>query len=115
LQVGPAQDVMLLRIHRRNMFVSGEAWRLFQKAHPNQDFSVFWLEVSLKFSMDYFDLSSFFLLHKDENSTAANSRSSRIPKTEPLSPITTELDFTYASDVAENSSREPGHVVELSF
>jgi hypothetical protein len=36
-------------------------------------------------------------------------------KTEPLSPITTSLDFTYASDVAENSSREPGHIVELSF
>jgi hypothetical protein len=41
------------------MFVSGEAWRLFQKAHPNQDFSDFWLEVSLKFLMDCFDLSCF--------------------------------------------------------
>jgi hypothetical protein len=106
---------MPLRIHRGNMFVSGEAWRLFQKANPNQDFSDFWLEVSLKFSMDCFDLSSFFLLHKDENSAAADSRSPRIPKTEPLSPIATELDFTYASDVAENSNRKPGHVVELSF
>jgi hypothetical protein len=36
-------------------------------------------------------------------------------KREPLSPITTGLDFTYASDVAENSNREPRHVVELSF
>jgi hypothetical protein len=34
---------------------------------------------------------------------------------EPLSPITDELDFAYASDVAEDNSREPGHVVELSF
>jgi hypothetical protein len=84
------------------------------KTHPNQDFSDFWLEVSLKFSMDCFDLSSFFLLHKDENSTAANSRSSRISKMEPLSPITTELDFTYASDVAKNSSREPGPFEKFS-
>jgi hypothetical protein len=106
---------MPLRIHRGNMFVSGEAWRLFQAAHPDQDFSVFWLEVSLRFSMECFNLSSFFLLRKGENSTAANSSSSRIPKMEPLSPITTELDFAYASDIAEDNSREPGHVVELSF
>jgi hypothetical protein len=109
------QDVMPLRTHRGNIFVSGEAWRLFKEAHPEQDFSDFWLEVSLRFSMDCFDLSSFFLLRKDENSTAATSSSSRIPKMEPLSPITTELDFTYASDIAEDNSREPGHVVELSF
>jgi hypothetical protein len=57
----------------------------------------------------------FFLLRKDENSTAADSSSPRIPKTEPLSPITTGLDFAYASDVAENNSHEPGHVVELTF
>jgi hypothetical protein len=36
-------------------------------------------------------------------------------KTEPLRPITTKFDLAYASDVAKNSSREPGHVVELSF
>jgi hypothetical protein len=97
------------------MFVSGEAWRLFKEAHLEQDFSDFWLEVSLKFSMDCFDLSSFFLLRKDESPTAANSSYSKLVKTEPLSPITTGLDFAYASDVAKNSSREPGHVVELSF
>jgi hypothetical protein len=106
---------MPLRIHHGNMFVSGEAWCLFQEAHPDQDFSDFWLEVSLRFSMGCFDLSSFFLLRKGENSAAANSSSSRIPKMEPLSPITTELDFAYASDSAEDNSREPGHVVELSF
>jgi hypothetical protein len=88
---------------------------LFKEAHPEQDFSDFWLEASLKFSMSCFDLSSFFLVQKDENSTAVNSSSPRIPKTEPLSPITTGLDFAYASDVVENNSREPGHVVELSF
>jgi hypothetical protein len=46
------------------MFVSGEAWRLFQEAHPNQDFSDFWLEVSLRFSMGCFNLSFFFFLCK---------------------------------------------------
>jgi hypothetical protein len=106
---------MPLRIHRGNVFVSGEAWCLFKDAHPEQDFLDFWLEASLKFFMGCFNLSSFFLLRKDENSTAANSSSPRIPKMEPLSPITIALDFAYASDVAENSSREPGHVVELSF
>jgi hypothetical protein len=34
---------------------------------------------------------------------------------DPLSPITDELDFAYDSDIAEDNSREPGHVVELSF
>jgi hypothetical protein len=97
------------------MFVSGEAWRLFQEAHPEQDFSDFWLEVSLKFSMGCFDLSSFSLLRKDKNPTAANSGPSQIPKTEPLSPITSGLDFAYASDIVEGNSREPGHIVELSF
>jgi hypothetical protein len=53
------QDVMPVRIHRNKMFVSGEAWRLFQEDHPEQDFSDFWLEVSLRFSMGCFDLSSF--------------------------------------------------------
>jgi hypothetical protein len=115
LQVGPAQDVMPLRIHPGNMFVSGEAWRLFQEAHPDQDFSDFWLEVSLKFSIGCFDLSSFLLLREDENRTAANSSSSEVVKMGPLSPITTGLDFTYASDIVEDNSRDPRHVVELSF
>jgi hypothetical protein len=97
------------------MFVSGEAWRLFQEAHPNQDFSDFWLEVLLRFSMGCFDLSSFFFLRKGDSSSAANSSSSRIPKMEPLSPITDELDFAYASDIAEDNSSELGHVIELSF
>jgi hypothetical protein len=97
------------------MFVSGEAWCLFKKAHPEQDSSDFWLETSLKFSMGCFDLSSFFLLCKKEGSTSANSSSAKILKTEPLSPIADELDFDYASDVAEDDSCEPGHVVELSF
>jgi hypothetical protein len=44
-----------------------------------------------------------------------NSSSSRILKTGPLCPITTGLHFAYASDIVENNSRDPGHVVELSF
>jgi hypothetical protein len=105
---------MPLRIHHGNMFVSGEAWRLFQEAHPEQDFFDFWLKVSLKCLMDCFDLSSFFLLREEESSTATNSSSSRIPKTEPLSPITIGLDF-YARDIVKDNSRDRGHVIELSF
>jgi hypothetical protein len=106
---------MPLRIHRDKMFASCEAWHLFKRAHPEQDFSDFWLEVSLRFSMGCFDLSSFFLLRKKEGSSAASSGSSKVPKTEPLSPIADALDFAYASDIAEDNSCEPGHVVELSF
>jgi hypothetical protein len=104
-----------LQIHREKMSVSGKAWQLFQEAHLEQDFSDFWLEVSLRFSMGCFDFSSFFLLRKKESSSAANSSSSKILKTEPLSPIADKLDFAYTSDIAEDNSREPGHVVELSF
>jgi hypothetical protein len=97
------------------MFVRGEAWRLFKRAHPEQDFSDFWLETSLKFSIRCFDLSSFFLLCKKGGSTGANSSSTKISKMEPLSPIAGELNFAYASNIAEDDSCEPGHVVELLF
>jgi hypothetical protein len=88
---------------------------LFKEAHPEQDFPDFWLEASLKFLLGCFDLSSFFLLRKDKNSTAAKSGPSQTPKTEPLSPNTNGLDFAYASDIVEDNSRELGHIVELSF
>jgi hypothetical protein len=65
--------------------------------------------------MNCFNLSSFFLLREDESPTAANSCSSKILKTEPLSPITTGLNFSYASDVAMNGSHDPGDIVEISF
>jgi hypothetical protein len=65
--------------------------------------------------MGCFYLSSFFHLHKDKNTTTANLGPSQIPKTEPLSPITSGLDFAYASDIVEDNSREPGHIVELWF
>jgi hypothetical protein len=97
------------------MFVSGEAWRLFKRAHPEQDFSNFWLETSLKFSMGCFDLSLFFLFRKRGRSASSTSRSAKIPKMEPLSPLTGVSDFAYASDMAENNVCKPGHVVELSF
>jgi hypothetical protein len=97
------------------MFVSGEAWRLFKRAHPEQDFSDFWLEDSLKFSIGCFDLSSFFLFRKESRSASSASRSAKVPKTEPLSPLADASDFAYASDVAEKNVCKPGHVVELSF
>jgi hypothetical protein len=97
------------------MFVSGEAWRQFKESHPERDFSDFWLKGSLKFSMNCFDLSSFFLLREDCSPTTAASSSLKVFKTEPLSPIATGIDFAYASDVAENNGCDPGHIVELSF
>jgi hypothetical protein len=73
---------------------------LFKEAHPEQDFSDFWLEVSLKFSTGCFDLSSFFLLREDKNRTAVNSSSSEVMKTEPLSLITTGLDFVSHPEIS---------------
>jgi hypothetical protein len=115
LQGGPAQDVLPLRIHHGNQVVSGEAWRLFKEAYLDRDFSDFWLEVSLKLSICSFDLSTFFLLREDDTPAAGASSSSNFVKTEPLSPRTDEHDFAYASDIVENNSRDPGHIVELSF
>jgi hypothetical protein len=65
--------------------------------------------------MNCFDLSSFFLLCEDNSRSTVNSSFLKILKMKPLSPITTKLDFAYASDVAENNSRDPGRIVELSF
>jgi hypothetical protein len=97
------------------MFVSGEAWRLFKGVHPEQDFSDFWLEASLKFSIGCFDLSSFFLLRKKVRSAPSTPPSAKVPKMEPLSPLADAPDFAYASDTAEDNVCKPGHVVELSF
>jgi hypothetical protein len=95
--------------------VSGEAWCLFKEAHPDRDFSDFWLEVSLNFSICSFDLSTFFLLREGDTRGAASSSTSSLVKTEPLSPRTDVHDIAYASDVIENNSRDPGHIAELSF
>jgi hypothetical protein len=88
---------------------------LFKEAYPDRDFSDFWLETSLKFSINSFDLSTFFLLREDVSPDSAALNSLKVMKTEPLSPITDEHDFAYASDVVENNSCEPGHIVELSY
>jgi hypothetical protein len=54
---------------------SGEAWQLFKEVFPDRDFSNFWLETSLKFSLCSFDLSTFFLLREDDSSADATSSS----------------------------------------
>jgi hypothetical protein len=97
------------------MLVNGEAWRLFKRAHPEQDFSDFWLEASLKFSIGCFDLSSFFLLRKKVRPAPSTPPTVKVPKMEPLSPLADASDFAYASDMAEENACRPGHVVELSF
>jgi hypothetical protein len=88
---------------------------LFKEAHPDRDFFDFWLEASLNFLICSFDLSTFFLLREDDTPATAASSSSSLVKTEPHSPKTDHHDFAYASDVAENNSRDPGHIVKLSF
>jgi hypothetical protein len=87
-----------------------------QRIPPERDFSDFWLEVSLKFSMNCFDLSSFFLLREDDSPATTTPSSLNFVKTEPLSPMIGEHDFAYAGNFAEkNNGQDPGHIVELSF
>jgi hypothetical protein len=88
---------------------------LFKEAHPDRDFSDFWLEASLKFLICCFDLSTFFLLRESDTPAAATSNSSSLVKTKPLSPKTDDYNFAYASDIVGNNSCDPGHIVELSF
>jgi hypothetical protein len=97
------------------MVVSGEAWRLFKETHPERDFSDFWLEVSLIFSINSFDLSLFFLLRDDFTPATAASSSRSFLKMEPLSPKIGEEDFAYASYIVESNGHDPRHIVELSF
>jgi hypothetical protein len=63
------------------MVVSGELGQLFKETHPERDFSDFWLEVSLNFLINSFDLSSFFLLCEDFTPTAMASSSQSFVKT----------------------------------
>jgi hypothetical protein len=84
------------------------------KLIPNKISPIFDSKLCLSF-LGCFDLSSFFLFCKKENSAPTTSCSANIPKTEPLSPNAGALGFAYASDVAEDESCKPGHVVELSF
>jgi hypothetical protein len=104
-----------LQMHRGNQVVSGEAWRLFKEAYPERDFSNFWLEACLDFSIGSFDLSWFFLQCDDYVPITEASSSQTFMKTDPPSPKTSDYDFAYASDIAENSGRDPAHIVELSY
>jgi hypothetical protein len=97
------------------MVVNGEAWRLFKETHPERDFFDFWLEVSLNFSINSFDLSTFFLLREDDCPTATASSSQSFVKTEPLRLMIGEHEFAYASDIVESGGRDPGHIIELSY
>jgi hypothetical protein len=95
--------------------VSGEARQLFKEAYPERDFSDFWLEFFLNFSICSFDLSSFFLL-RDGYTPATVALSSRsFVKMEPLRPNTGDYDFAYASDIVENNGRDPRDIVKLSY
>jgi hypothetical protein len=59
---------------------------------------------------------SWFFLQRDGYALATEASSSRtFVKMEPLSPKSDHCNFTYASDTAKNSGRNPGHIVELSF
>jgi hypothetical protein len=104
-----------LRIHRGNQVISGEAWRLFKAAYPERDFSDFWLEACLDFSIRSFELSWFYLQRDGYNLATEASSPRTFVKTEPPSPKTSNYDFAYSSDTAENSGRDPGHIVELSY
>jgi hypothetical protein len=107
--------VIPIRIHRENQVISGEAWWLFKEAYPDQDFSDFWLEASLNFSIRSFELSWFFLQHEDCDLATEASIPRTFVKTEPPRPDTSDYDFAYASDTVENNGHDPGHIVELSY
>jgi hypothetical protein len=105
--------VIPLRIHCGNQVVSGEAWRLFKEVYPRRKFSNF--ECCQDFSMRSFQLT-WFLLQRDGYAFATEASSAQtFVKMEPLIPKDDDYNFAYASDTAENSGRNPGHIVELSF
>jgi hypothetical protein len=65
--------------------------------------------------MRNFQLTWFFL-QRDGYALATEASSPRtFVKTEPLSPKTNNYDSAYASDTAEHSGRNPGHIVEISY
>jgi hypothetical protein len=98
-----------------SQIVSGEAWRLYKEAHLGCKFSDFLLYCCQYFSMRSFQLSWFFL-YRDGYALATEASSSRpFVKTEPPSPISDDCSFAYASNVAENSGRNPGRIIELPF
>jgi hypothetical protein len=65
--------------------------------------------------MRSFQLSWFFL-QRDGYALATEASSPRtFVKMDPLSPRTNDYDLAYASDTAEHSVRNPGHIVEISY
>jgi hypothetical protein len=102
--------VIPLQIHRGNQVVSGKAWRLYKKAYLERDFSDFWLEASLDFSIHSFYLFWFFL-QREDYVKASNPRP--LVKMKPLSPESSDYNFAYASDTAEYMGHDPGHIIEL--
>jgi hypothetical protein len=65
--------------------VCGEAWRLFKETRPERDFSDFWLEGCLDFSIRSFELSWFFFQRDGCVVAAEASRPRTFVKTEPPS------------------------------
>jgi hypothetical protein len=65
--------------------------------------------------MRSFQLTWFFLQRDGYVLATEASIPRTFMKTEPLSPKTDDYDFTYASDTAENSGLNPGHIVEISY
>jgi hypothetical protein len=65
--------------------------------------------------MRTFQLSWFFLQCDDYALATEASGPKTFVKTEPLSPKTSDYEFAYASDTAEHSGRNPGHIVEISY
>jgi hypothetical protein len=65
--------------------------------------------------MRSFQLSWFFL-QRDGYALATEASSPQtFVKTEPLSPKTSDYDFAYASDTAEHSGLNPGHIIKISY
>jgi hypothetical protein len=65
--------------------------------------------------MRSFQLSWFFLQRDGYALTSEASSSYSYVKTEPLSPISGDCGFAYASDIVEERGRKPGRIVELPF
>jgi hypothetical protein len=81
----------------------------------NKTFLIFGSRFRLDSLLDASIFLLFFFFAKRRVRALASSSSSKVLKMEPLSPIAGEPGFAYASDIAEDNSCEPGHVVELSF
>ena len=105
-----------IRIHRQDVIVSGESWRLYREANPSGSFQEFWTSCCQYFFLHSFPLGWFFLAH--DKFAIANVDASDPPaivKMEPPSPLASDDGFAYACDVAEGRGSKPGHVIELPF